>query len=190
MSTPTDTPAGWPVGAEPVFTRQDIDAALDRLAARLTADLADSHPVALTVLHGGLVFAGHLLPRLAFRLTTDYVHATRYRGAQRGSELVWIARPATALAGRTVLLLDDIYDEGFTLESLVDFCRDMGAARVVSAVLLRKHHHRPTAALQPDYHALEVDDRYVFGFGMDIHHEWRNANGIYAVPQSGGEAAA
>ena len=168
--------------AELIYSRRRIDAALDDLADAITAELGDRFPLVISVLNGGLVVAGHLLTRLRFPLHIDYVHATRYRGARSGGEeLHWLAPPHTDLSGRHVLLVDDIFDEGHTLAALEAYCRDRGAASVASAVLLRKIHPRPVADMLPAFVALEVDDRYVFGFGMDVDHEWRNADGIYAI---------
>ena len=171
--------------ADCIYNRDEIDAALDTLAGKITASLQDKNPLVITVLNGGLIMAGHLITRLAFPLELDYIHATRYRGAQTGGDkLHWLAPPHTDLAGRHVLLLDDIFDEGYTLEALEQYCRNKGAASVDSAVLLKKKHPRPVADITPTFVALEVVDRYVFGFGMDLEHEWRNANGIYALRES------
>jgi hypoxanthine phosphoribosyltransferase len=166
-----------------LYDRGAIDTALDRMAADISAKLADKHPLMLCVLHGGLIFSGHLLTRLQFPLQQDYIHATRYRGQLEGHEkLEWLASPHTSLKDRTVVLLDDILDEGFTLEAIREACLLDGAKAVFTAVLLKKNHPRPVAALKADFVGMEVGDRYVFGFGMDYKHEWRNANGIYAVP--------
>jgi hypoxanthine phosphoribosyltransferase len=167
--------------ADCLYTREEIDQALDGLATRITTRYATLDPLVVTVLNGGLVMAGHLITRLAFPLRLDYIHATRYRGAQTGDKLHWLAPPHTDLAGRHVLLLDDILDEGYTLEALEQYCHEQRVASVASAVLLKKIHPRTVADISPEFVALEVEDRYVFGFGMDLEHEWRNANGIFAL---------
>ena len=172
----------FPDTATCIFDRAAIDAALDALAEEITRDLGETTPLVLPVLQGGLILSGHLLTRLNFALHQDYIHASRYRGAQSGSdELHWIAHPRADLKGRTVLLLDDIFDQGFTLEALHQWCLDQGVEEVKSAVLVTKEHDREVADYQPEYSALTVDDRYIFGFGMDYDHGWRNANGIYAI---------
>lgn len=167
--------------SECLYGRDALDQAMDRIAREISAELADSHPLVLNVPHGGLIFSGHMLTRLNFPLQIDYVHATRYRGELQGKGVRWVAKPGTPLKGRTVLLLDDIFDEGYTLAALRQFCLDEGAERVLAAVLIKKNHARPVASNPPEYSALEVGDRYVFGFGMDYEHEWRNANGVYAL---------
>lgn len=158
----------------------EIASVLDEMANDISSDLAESNPLVMPVMQGGLIFAGHLITRLAFPLRINYIHATRYRGEQSGGELHWIARPSESLEGQHVLLLDDIFDQGYTLEAIAADCLKQGAASVRSAVLLKKNHPRAVADYRPDYFALEVADQYVFGFGMDYEHQLRNLNGIYA----------
>jgi hypoxanthine phosphoribosyltransferase len=168
-------------GAELLHDATAIRLALDHMAAAISTELADAHPVVLCVLTGGIIPAGHLLTRLTFPLEIDYLHATRYRGATRGEHVQWVCRPETSLQDRTVLVVDDILDEGHTLADVLAFCRDAGAAQVYSAVLVEKQHARRDAAVTADYVGLSVEDRYVFGFGMDYRGHFRNLDGIYAV---------
>jgi len=103
-----DIEAAWALlnRSEPLYGRQEMEAALDRLGAEISDRLADEFPVVLCVMGGAVVFAGQLLPRLAFPLEFDYIHATRYRDGTRGGEIEWAVLPRKSLAGRTVLLLD------------------------------------------------------------------------------------
>jgi hypoxanthine phosphoribosyltransferase len=87
------------------------------------------------------------------------------------------------LRDRTVLVVDDILDEGLTLAAIVDFCRQQGARAVYSAVLVEKVHDRKSAAVEADFIGIKVEDRYVFGYGMDYHGYLRNVRGIYAVSE-------
>lgn len=159
-----------------------IEQGLDQMAAAITQDLAEQHPLALCVMNGGLLTAGHLLSRLHFPLQVDYLHATRYRGDTTGGATVeWLKHPQNALQGRTVLLIDDILDEGYTLREIAQWCHEQGAQAVKRALLVEKLHDRRVSGVECDYVALQVPDRYVFGFGMDYKEYWRNAPGIYAV---------
>jgi len=92
------------------------------------------------------------------------------------------------LKGRTVLILDDIFDEGRTLKSIIQHCESQGANKIVSAVLLRKIHDRSVThdcidAALTDNVALTVEDKYVFGFGMDYNGQYRQLDSIYALEE-------
>jgi hypoxanthine phosphoribosyltransferase len=158
-----------------------VAAAYDRMAAAISARLADAEPVVLGMMLGGLIPTAALATRLRFPLHLDYLHATRYRGGTRGSELHWVVRPAAALAGRSVLLVDDILDEGVTLAAVIEACQRQGAREVLSAVLVRKRHDRAVPGLRADFVGLEVPDRYVFGCGMDWHERFRNLPELRAL---------
>jgi hypoxanthine phosphoribosyltransferase len=168
--------------ADLLFSAADIQQALDVMAEEITARLAGQNPLLLCVMNGGVITAGHLLTRLNFPLEQDYLHATRYRGATSGGKTItWLHEPETSLEGRNVLLVDDILDEGYTLREVARWCRERGAASVHIAALAEKNHDRRVEGIQCDFSALQLADRYVFGFGMDYKEYWRNANGIYAV---------
>lgn len=168
--------------AQCLYSERDVERALDTLAAQISGVLADSNPLLLCVMNGGIILTGRLAPRLNFPLQMDYIHATRYREQLQGSDLQWRVIPATSVKGRTVLVLDDIFDEGETLTGIKSWCEGKGAAAVYTAVLVDKQHDRKTAALKKaDFTALTAEDKYLFGYGMDYKGYWRNAPGIYAV---------
>jgi len=164
-----------------VYSEQAVQAALKRLAEKITEILADSNPLVLCVMNGGLVPTGWLLPMLRFPLQLDYIHATRYRGGIRGHDLEWRVRPEIPVHARSILLIDDIFDEGVTLKHVVDDCRNQGAQQVVTAVLIRKQRMRN--GLEPDFIGLDAPDRYLFGCGLDYKNYLRNLPAIYAIPE-------
>ncbi len=166
--------------AECLFDHQTVCKAIDGLADALNRDFAAKQPVVLVVMTGGSIVAGHLLPKMSFPLELDYIHATRYQGKMTGEKVRWLVQPQVSLIGRDVLIVDDIHDVGLTLGEINSYCHERGAKSVTSAVLLLKNHPRK-ASVPCDYHALEVGDRFVFGFGMDYKGLWRNAPGIFAV---------
>jgi hypoxanthine phosphoribosyltransferase len=170
--------------AELIHARDVLDAAIAAMGRRIAATLDGEVPVYLSVMHGGLIFAGALALAIPSDLEFDYVHATRYRGGTEGSELHWLREPQVELAGRTVLLADDILDEGYTLRAVRDYCRRRGARRVLIAVLCEKRHGRTAPGIAADFVGVEVPDRYVFGFGMDYHEQGRNLPDIYALRDS------
>jgi len=166
--------------ADCLYDRIAVEAALDCMADAINNDMAGGDTVVICVMNGGLVASGLLLPRLTFPLRLDYMHASRYRERTAGEELHWKVDPSQPLAGKDLLIIDDILDEGHTLEAILRYCRDQSPASVRAAVLVQKEHDR---GVRPpvDYIGLDVPDRYVFGYGMDYKGYWRNAAGIYAV---------
>jgi len=165
-----------------LFTTNEVEAALDRMAINIHEELQDKNPIVLCVMIGGMVPMGNLLPRLDFPMEVDYVHATRYRGEISGGELHWKVKPSVPLADRTILIVDDILDGGVTLAAILEFVKDQGAKEVYSAVLVDKHHKRVENGLtNADFVGLEVDDHYIFGYGMDYNEYLRNAPGIFVV---------
>jgi hypoxanthine phosphoribosyltransferase len=169
--------------AELLYDAPTLEAALDSLAEKINSDLADKNPVVLCVMNGAIVMTGKLLPRLTIPLTLDSINASRYQNKTFGSGIEWLYKPRTLLQNRTVLLVDDILDEGITLKAIQTYCFNDGAAQVYSAVLLDKtlDHDKP---LNADYVGLTVANRYIYGYGLDYKGYGRNANGIYACTET------
>jgi len=167
--------------ADVLFTREQIDAEIARMGREIDTALGGERPVFLTVMHGALIFAGQLALQIRTDLEFDYVHATRYRGQTSGSDLHWLRRPEVPLHDRTVVLVDDILDEGHTLKAVRDACLEMGARRVLLAVMCTKLHGRRAHGIEADFSGVDLPDRYVFGYGMDYHEQARNLPAIYAL---------
>lgn len=165
-----------------LYSAAEVDAAIAAQAQQLNGLLADANWQVLCVLNGGIPYCGILLPQLRVPVTLDTVHATRYRGETRGSELKWYSKPVKAPTGQNVLLVDDILDEGITLAALVDWCHQQGAAQVKTAVMVDKAIGR-SRPIEADSVALSVPNDYVFGYGMDYCGQLRNAPGIFAAAQ-------
>jgi hypoxanthine phosphoribosyltransferase len=179
-SVPSDIIAAR-AAAECLFDEAAVQRAVDQLAVRLTLRLHDAHPIVMCVMNGGMILTAELLLRLHFPLEVSYVHATRYRDTTQGAVLEWRAAPAADVAGRTVLLVDDVLDEGHTLAAVDARLRESGATNVVTAVLVDKQIGRPRP-VRVDDAALACPDRYLFGHGMDYRGHWRNLAGVYALP--------
>lgn len=169
--------------ADLIHSAEAVQSALAAVAGRISAVLAERNPLVLCVMTGGVVFAGQLLPLLDFPLDFDYLHATRYGQDTQGGKLSWRSAPWTPVQGRTVLVVDDILDQGVTLAAVCDSLKRQGAAEVLTAVFADKAIGHPKP-LQADFVALTVPDRYVFGYGMDVRGAWRNLPAIYALKES------
>lgn len=174
----------WEVlkSADQVCSAAAVAQAVDRVAAEITRVLAADNPLVLCVMGGAVVFSGQLLPLLNFPLEFDYLHVTRYGDATRGGSIEWTVFPRAAVAGRIVLVLDDILDEGHTMAEIRTRVLGSGAARFYCAVLAVKDTGR-SKPLAADFVGVTVPNRFVFGFGMDVSGAWRNLPGIYAVKQ-------
>jgi len=167
-----------------LFSAREIDRALARMAADIDARLAGKNPVVLAVMHGGVFAAVDLCRRFRFAHELDYVHVTRYRGGTAGGEVEWRVRPSERLAGRTVLVVDDILDRGHTLAALGDELRRIGVAEQLTAALVVKRIVPAAPRPRVDFAGVEIDDLYVFGCGMDYHGQWRGLRALYALDES------
>jgi hypoxanthine phosphoribosyltransferase len=169
--------------SEEIVGAAEVQAALDRLAGEITSRLAGCNPLVITVMNGGIVFAGQILPRLPFALDVSYVHVRRYGRETKVGELVWIAGPHDSVTGRTVLLLDDILDEGQTLLAIRARLFELGASEVLLAAFAVKI-RRELPKVMADFAGIRVPDRFVFGFGMDVGGRWRNLPSVRALAET------
>jgi hypoxanthine phosphoribosyltransferase len=176
-----ELPAGFPA-ADEILSAAEVEAGLARLAAAIQPEINAGDLILLGVMTGGMYPLIQLAVRLEGDFVIDYCHATRYRGELQGGELDWVRPPAGPLRGRSVVIVDDIWDAGLTLTAVADYCRSEGASRVSTAALFIKDRARNPAIGEPDLDAgLHVPDRYVFGCGMDLHERWRHLRSVYAL---------
>ena len=166
-------------GADVIHDEGAVQTALGEVAAAISERLADKYPLVLCVMTGGVVFCGQLMTRLAFPLDFDYLHATRYGPETQGGKISWRAAPWTSVKGRSVLVVDDILDEGLTLAAVRESLLRLGATEVLTAVFSDKENGK-NKPLKADFVGLSLPDRFVFGFGMDAGGAWRNLPAIYA----------
>jgi hypoxanthine phosphoribosyltransferase len=161
---------------------EQVEEALDRMAVEIGKALGEEFPIVLSVMGGAAVFTGQLLPRLNFPLEFGAIEVTRYNNDIQGREITWRLSPRDNVRGRTVLVLDDILDEGITLAAIHKKLLEMGAAKVYSGVFADKETGRkkPVSA---EFVGVTVPNRYVFGFGMDAYGLWRNLPAIYALKE-------
>ena len=179
-----------PQEAQKIFDEADLlcsaeesALAVRRVAAEITAHLAAANPLVLAVMGGAVVFTGQLLPQLIFPLDFDYLHVSRYGDVTTGRQLAWIVEPRSAVAGRVVLVVDDILDEGVTLAEITRRLLAQGASKVLSAVFADKNIGR-AKPIKADFVGVDLPNRYVFGYGMDVKGAWRNLPAVYAVKGS------
>ncbi|MGD8808130.1 MAG: hypoxanthine-guanine phosphoribosyltransferase [Gammaproteobacteria bacterium] len=173
-------PITAPERATMLYSAEEVDAALQRMAMEISDDLAETRPFVIAVMNGGVFTAVNLCRHFRFVYEFDFVHVTRYGSAFSGGDIEWRVRPPAALEGRTVLLVDDIRDKGVTLTALHGELRRIGVTDFRTAVLVNKRIADERVRPRIDYFALETDDVYLFGCGMDYAGYWRGLPEIYA----------
>jgi hypoxanthine phosphoribosyltransferase len=178
----TDVKQAWRFleESDPIASADEVQAALARVAAQISERLASSYPLVLAVMGGAVIFAGQILPLLHFPLDFDYIHASRYGGETRGAHVDWRVTPPASARGRAVLVLDDILDGGDTMAAIRDRLLELGAASFHCAVLVEKTLQR-AKPVHADFVGLRIEDRFVFGCGMDAKGYWRNLPEIRAM---------
>lgn len=168
--------------AQLLFSAEQVQTALQRVAREINTTLADQHPLVLSVMGGAVVFTGQLLPLLDFPLEFDYLHVSRYGNGQQGGELHWKVAPRENVRDKVVLVVDDILDEGETIAAIKKRVMELGALDFYSAVFAEKENGK-AKPIHADFVGLTVPNRFVFGYGMDIHGAWRNLPAIYATKE-------
>lgn len=163
-----------------VHRPEAIIEAVRRVAGEIMDALQNDSPVVLVVMRGGLYFAGQLLPLLPFPLELDYVDVARYGDKQKGGVLEWRNFPFIPLVGRTVLVVDDIVDEGETLFAIHNWVMNAGAYACYSTTLFSKDTEKDKAWV-PEFIGLSVPNKFVFGCGMDVEGYGRNLPAVYAL---------
>ncbi len=168
--------------AELIRSADEVQAAVRRVAHAINTTLANQQPLVLSVMGGAVVFTGQLLPMLDFPLDFDYLHVSRYGNEKQGGALHWKVAPRENVKGKVVLVLDDILDEGETLHAIRQRVMELGATRFYSAVFADKEIGK-TKPIRADFVGMDLPNRFVFGYGMDIKGAWRNLPAIYAVKE-------
>lgn len=157
-----------------LFDEATIHRRLDELAARISHDYRDRELTVIAILNGSVILAADLLRRIPLALKLDCLSVASYHGGVKPSgDLVFRQVPLPDVAGRHVLILDDILDTGVTLASIRDKLETAGPLSVRICVLLAKQKTR-ARAIEPDYVGFEIADEFVVGYGLDYMERYRN----------------
>lgn len=169
-----------------LIDRGRIAARVHELAAAISADLekelgADLHApdgedrvVFVPIMTGAMIFTADLVRELPIRLSLGLVAVSSYPGESMTSKGAHLASDLPRdLAGKHVVIIDDILDSGQTLALLVEAIRGQGAASVRTCVLLAKQVER-VVDVKPDYVGFEIPDAFVVGYGLDYNGYYRN----------------
>ena len=166
-----------------LLTAEEIAAGVDRLAAAVRREYGSTPLTVVGVLTGSVVVVSDLIRRLDVPVRLSMVWASSYRGAAtRPGRLDLRLDLLPDLAGQHVLLVDDIFDSGRTLEAILADLRgpERGAASVRSLVFLRKR-GRAEVTIEPDFVGFEIPDLFVVGYGLDYDGGWRHLPHVAAL---------
>ena len=163
-----------------IYSEIEIKTVIQNIADQANQTIKTDDLYVLCVMNGALIFAGQLLPRLEKNVQYSYIHATRYADSLTGGSIDWLVRPPKEIEGKTVLILDDILDQGITLREIVATCEAMKAKAVYTAVLFDKEITKEKSYF-PNFIGLKVPNRFVFGYGLDCKGLGRNLPHLYAL---------
>ena len=169
---------------EVLLSADDLAAGIGRLSDDVKRTVGRRPLTVVGVLTGSIVLVADLIRRLEGPVTVSMVWASSYRGTATAPDRLDLRLDLLPdLTGQDVLIVDDIFDTGRTLEALVAEMRRRGAARVRSLVLLRKQ-GRAETTIRPDFVGFDIPDVFVVGYGLDYDGQWRQLPHLAALEPS------
>ena len=157
-----------------LFDEPAINRRLDELAQQISNDYRDRELTVIAVLTGSLMFTADLLRRIPLPLKLDCLSVVSYHGKlQSSGEVIFKQVALPDVAGRDVLILDDILDSGHTLAAIRDKLEAANPRSIRVCVLLSKRKQR-ARDVEPDYVGFEIEDEFVVGYGLDFMERYRN----------------
>lgn len=164
-----------------LLSQEEIEVRVVELGAELAADYQGRPVTVLGILTGSLIFLADLIRRMDLTLEVGLLQASSYRGAVTSpGDLSWNADLIPDLKSRHVLLVDDIFDTGHTLQTIYAEISRREVQSLKTCVLLWKT-ARTVVALKPDYVGFEIPDEFVVGYGLDYAGHYRHLPHIAAM---------
>ncbi len=160
--------------AEVLLDAPTIAAKVAELGARIAADYSGTDPVLVSILKGSLPFLADLMRQIPIELSLDFLEVSSYGTSTETSGVVRILKDlANPVAGRHVLVVEDILDTGFTLSYVLEHLNDQKPASIRLCTLVDKPARR-IVPIAVDYRGFEIPDRFVVGYGLDYGERYRN----------------
>ena len=159
---------------EVLLTGEEVQARVAELGAMLAADYEGRDPVLVSVLKGSIIFLADLVRAMPIPLSIDLMEVSSYGASTESSGQVRILKDlSSSIAGREVIVVEDIIDTGLTLNYLLRYLHDKGPASIRICCLLDKPARR-LAPIEIDYRGFTIPDRFVIGYGLDYGERYRN----------------
>jgi len=177
------------MGSEPklsvLFTKDEIEATVNRLAAEIRQDYLTKHPILIGILKGSFMFLADLIRQLDFPLEIEFAQLSSYgRGKESAGKIKVVHDVQSEVKGRHVLLIEDIVDTGLTTGFLLDYLGKKKPASVKLCALTDKPSRRQTP-VTIDYRGLTVPDKFIVGYGLDWDERFRNLPDICVLENEG-----
>lgn len=163
---------------EVLISEEQMRKRIKELGAQITADYEDQELVVIGVLRGSFIFMADLVREIKVPVTLDFMVAKSYSGTETTGEVKILKDVDIPVAGKNVLIVEDIVDSGFTLSKLKQhfITRNAGSVRICTA--LDKPSRRKVSDFTVDYIGFQVPDKFVVGFGLDYNDKFRNINEV------------
>ena len=150
------------------------------VAERINKDLADKNPLFLAVLNGSFIFAADLMRNITIPCEISFVKLASYQGTTSTGVIKEVIGLNEDLAGRTVVILEDIVDTGFTIKRMIETLGTRGPESVHVCTLLLKP-GKLQVPLNVEYVAMEIPNDFIVGYGLDYDQQGRNLRDIYTL---------
>ena len=165
------------MGSQPepqtLFTRDEIEATVKRLAAEIRRDYQDEHPLLIGVLKGSFVFLADLIRLLDFPLEVEFIKLSSYgKGMESSGEIKVVQGLRAKVKGRDVLVIEDIVDTGLAIAFLLDYLRKKKPASLRLCSLTDKPSRRQVP-VTIDYLGFTVPNKFIVGYGIDWDEKFR-----------------
>lgn len=166
----------------PYIPYEKLEEAIDRVAAKINADFegCEDIPVLLCILNGSIMFTAELMKRLTFNCQVVSTKLTSYQGTCTTGQVRQAMGLTSDIKGRRVIVVEDIVDSGNTIVELKRILEEHGAAETrICTLLLKPDAYKKDVKL--DYVAMEIDNDFIVGFGLDYDEIGRNLKDIYIL---------
>lgn len=172
----------------PYLTEEEILPAINRIATDIKRDLAAKNPLFICILNGAYMFASDLSQALDGEYEISFAKYSSYSGLQSTGELKEIMKPQASVKGRTVVILEDLIDTGFTITEIEKLYKSQGATEVYIAAMLSKPDALQEGARKADYVGIEIPNDFIVGRGLDYDGGGRMLRDIYVLEDSDNKA--
>jgi len=169
---------------EVLLSSDDIKKICEDLGARITKDYEGKRPLIVGLLRGSIPFMAELMKNIKGELEIDFMEVSSYHGAMSTGMVTIHKDTKTNIKDRHVLLVEDIVDTGLTIQEVINYLHDKGAASIEIATLLDKPAGRKIKCQEPKYIGATIDPKFVVGFGLDYNQLYRNLNYVGVLKRS------